>query len=204
MRDRLKYKAGRFPEILSLKHRLSFTICLLSLVSCLLSSCKENDMAKVKAMFNESDADVEKADSVVFTYKEGEYIRAVVTGKTIKRYTKTQNKLEFPDGLLVKFYEQLNLISVLKADYAENNDAEQKILVSGNVYMENSKYEILETQALTWNMRDKKVFTDKAIKIKTPDNIIYGVGFDANEDFSNYTIRRVTGIVSVDNSNGFK
>lgn len=161
-------------------------------------------MAKVKAMFNEKDADVEIADSVKFTYKEGAYIRAIVTGKTIKRYTNSQNKLEFPDGLLVKFFEQLNLISVLKADYAENNDAEQLIKVTGNVYMENSRNEIMETQELTWNIRSKKVYTDKPIKIKTPDNIIYGIGFDSDEDFSNYTIRKVTGIVAVDDSKGFK
>jgi LPS export ABC transporter protein LptC len=169
-----------------------------------LNSCQENDMAKVKSMFNEQDADVELADSVKFIYKEGAYIRAVVTGKTIKRYTKTQNKLEFPDGLLVKFFDQLNLISVLKANYAENNDAEQIIKVSGDVHMENARAEVLETQELTWNVRNKKIFTDKPIKIKTPDNIIYGVGFDSDEDFSNYTIRKVNGIVVVDDAQGFK
>lgn len=177
---------------------------MLLLVACtVLSACKENDMAKVKAMFNENEIDVETADSITFTYKEGAYKRAIVTGKTIKRYVKTQNKLIFPDGLLVKFYDQLKLISVMKADYAENNDAEQIINVSGNVYIENSKYEILETQELTWNMNTRKVYTDKAIKIKTVDNIIYGIGIVADEDFANYTIRRVTGIVSVDQTNGF-
>lgn len=192
----------KFPAIKSVFH-IPFIIILCSLFS-ILNGCQENDMAKVKSMFNEKDADVEVADSVKFTYKEGAYIRAIVTGKTIRRYTNSQNKLEFPDGLLVKFFEQLNLISVLKADYAENNDAEQLIKVSGNVYMENSRYEIMETQELTWNMRTKKVFTDKPIKIKTTDNIIYGVGFDSDEDFSNYTIRKVNGIVAVDDTKGFK
>lgn len=170
----------------------------------MISSCKENDIAKVKAMFNEQEADVEVADSARFTYKEGEYKRAVVTGKTVKRFIKTQNKLEFTDGLLVQFYDQLKLISILKADYAENNDAEQLTKVSGNVYMENARGEIMETQSLIWNMREKKVYTDQPIKIKTPDNIIYGVGFVANEDFSNYTIRRVKGVVSIDDAKGFQ
>ncbi len=192
----------KFSTIKSVCHK-SFIIILCSLFP-ILNGCQENDMAKVKSMFNEKDADVEVADSVKFTYKEGAYIRAIVTGKTIRRYTNSQNKLEFPDGLLVKFFEQLNLISVLKADYAENNDAEQLIKISGNVYMENSRYEIMETQELTWNMRTKKVFTDKPIKIKTTDNIIYGVGFDSDEDFSNYTIRKVNGIVAVDDAKGFK
>jgi LPS export ABC transporter protein LptC len=169
----------------------------------LLASCEENDIAKVKAMFDEKEVDVEVADSVQFVYKEDQYARAVVTGKTVKRYTRTQNKLEFTDGLIVRFYDQLKLISVLKADFAENNDSEQKVLVSGNVYMESAKYERMETQELTWDMRAKRVYTDKAIKIRTPDHIIYGVGFDSDEDFSNYTIRKVNGIVSVSDDNSF-
>ncbi|MCC6570018.1 MAG: LPS export ABC transporter periplasmic protein LptC [Chitinophagales bacterium] len=174
---------------------------LLSVV--LLASCEENDIAKVKAMFDEKEVDVEVADSVQFIYKEDQYARAVVTGKTVKRYTRTQNKLEFTDGLIVRFYDQLKLISVLKADFAENNDSEQKVLVSGNVYMESAKYERMETQELTWDMRAKRVYTDKAIKIRTQDHIIYGVGFDSDEDFSNYTIRKVNGIVSVSDDNSF-
>lgn len=166
-------------------------------------ACQENDLTKIKAMFNRDNVNVEVADSVNFIYKEGAYTRAVVTAKTVKRYTKSQNKLVFPDGLLVKFYDQLTLISILKADYAENDDANQIIKVSGNVYMENSKNEIMETQELLWDMRAKKVSTDKAIKIRTPDNIITGIGFDSNEDFSNYTIRKVSGTVAVDENKGF-
>jgi LPS export ABC transporter protein LptC len=192
----------KVTPIKSVRHS-TFTIVLCTILL-FLNGCQENDMAKVKSMFNEQDADVELADSVKFIYKEGAYIRAVVTGKTIKRYTKTQNKLEFPDGLLVKFFDQLNLISVLKANYAENNDAEQIIKVSGDVHMENARAEVLETQELIWNVRNKKITTDKPIKIKTPDNIIYGVGFDSDEDFSNYTIRKVNGVVAVDDAQGFK
>lgn len=186
-------------------HCSSFIVrYFLFIVIFILSSCKEVDIAKVKALVDEKDADVEVADSVKFTYKEGPYSRAVVTGKIVKRFTNSKNKLEFTDGLLVKFYEQLTLISVMKADFAESNDDEQIVNIKGNVYIENSRYEIMETQELTWNMRSKKIYTDKPIKIKTTDNTIYGVGFDADEDFSNYTIRKVNGIVAVDDAQGFK
>lgn len=176
----------------------------MSMIWMAFTACKENDITQVKALFDETQAQIEKADSATFTYKDGAYIRAVVTGKTIHRYVNAQNKIVFPDGLLVKFYQELNLISVLKAKYAENDDAKQMIIVSGDVYMENHKHEILQTPSLTWNMQTKKVYTDQAIKIKTPDHIISGIGFNADEDFSNYTIHRVTGIVSVSNSNDFK
>ncbi|MFN8282687.1 MAG: LPS export ABC transporter periplasmic protein LptC [Chitinophagales bacterium] len=177
---------------------------LLVFLIILQTSCEQVPLAKIKAMFDEKDADVEVADSVKFTYKEGEYARAVVTAPKVKRYTKEQSKLEFSNGLLVRFYEALDMISVLKADYGVNDDAKQLIITSGNVHMENAKNEIMETQELTWNIKTKKVWTDKAIRIKTPDNIINGIGFDADEDFSNYTIRKVTGVVAVDDDKGFK
>ena len=132
---------------------------MLIVVVCTLVACQENDIAKVKAMFNETDVDVEVADSVKFTYKEDGFIKAIITSKTVRRYTNTQNKLEFPNGLLVKFYEQLTLVSVLKADYAQNDEATQTIKVSGNVYMENSRNEILETQELIWHTQTKKINT---------------------------------------------
>lgn len=181
-------------------------ISMLILVSCLLFlvSCEQVPLAKIKAMFDEKDADVEVADSVKFIYKEGEYARAIVAAPKVKRYTKEQSKLEFSNGLVVKFYDALDLISVLKADYGVNDDEKQLIITSGNVHMENAKNEIMESQELTWNIKTKRVWTDKAIRIKTPENIINGIGFDADEDFSNYTIRKVTGIVSVDDDKGFK
>ena len=186
---------------LNLKSQIS-NLKFLFLVFCsffFFSSCEQVPLSKIKAMFDEKDADVEVADSVKFIYKEGEYARAIVTAPKVKRYTKAQSKLEFSNGLLVKFYETLDMISVLKADYGVNDDAKQLIIASGNVHMENAKNEIMESQELTWNIKTKRVWTDKAIRIKTN-----GIGFDADEDFSNYTIRKVTGIVSVDDDNGFK
>ena len=203
----INYKNKMFLEketlsIINRKSLISLFFVLCSLF--FFSSCEQVPLSKIKAMFDEKDADVEVADSVKFIYKEGEYARAIVTAPKVKRYTKEQSKLEFSNGLLVKFYETLDMISVLKADYGVNDDAKQLIIASGNVHMENAKNEIMESQELTWNIKTKRVWTDKAIRIKTPDNIINGIGFDADEDFSNYTIRRVTGIVSVDDDNGFK
>lgn len=187
---------------LSIVHRPSSILLVILIL--FQTSCKQVEIAKIKAMFDEKNVDVEIADSVRFTYKEGEYKRAIVTAKTLKRYTKSQSKLEFSDGLLVKFFEELRMISVLKANYGVNDDANQLITTSGDVHMENEKNEIMESQELIWNIKTKKVHTDKAIKIKTPDNIIYGIGFEADEDFSNYTIRKVTGVVAIDDDNGFK
>ena len=89
---------------LNLKSQIS-NLKFLFLVFCsffFFSSCEQVPLSKIKAMFDEKDADVEVADSVKFIYKEGEYARAIVTAPKVKRYTKAQSKLEFSNGLLLQ------------------------------------------------------------------------------------------------------
>ena len=60
---------------LNLKSQIS-NLKFLFLVFCsffFFSSCEQVPLSKIKAMFDEKDADVEVADSVKFIYKEGEY-----------------------------------------------------------------------------------------------------------------------------------
>jgi LPS export ABC transporter protein LptC len=173
-------------------------------ISVLCIACEENDVAKINALVSNNDVGIEHADSVHLIYKEGAYTRAEIRAKTVKRYIKTQNKLEFSDGLEVKFYDTLQLVSVLTADYAVNDDAQQTIFISGNVRMENFRHEILETKELNWDIRNKKISANKGVKIKTPDDIIIGTGLDSDEDFSNYTIRHVNGVVEYNEDENFR
>jgi LPS export ABC transporter protein LptC len=173
--------------------RISFLVIVIFLVA-----CEENDVSRINALVSNDDVGVERADSVHLLYKEGAYTRAEISARTVKRYIKTQNKLEFSDGLEVKFYDSLKLVSVLTADFAVNDDTKQSIFISGNVRMENFQQEVLETQELNWDIRNKKIQCSKGIKIKTPDDVITGTGLDSDEDFSNYTIRQVHGVVAYD------
>lgn len=68
----------------------------------------------------------------------------------------------------------------------------------GRVQIDNQvKHEILETPELFWSPDTKKIYTDKQVDIKTPDQVLHGMGMDSNQDFTDYTIRKVTGVVSV-------
>ena len=42
-----------------------------------------------------------------------------------------------------------------------------------------------------------RVWTDRFIKISTKDEIIYGEGFEANQDFTSYEIKQITGTIKV-------
>lgn len=47
----------------------------------------------------------------------------------------------------------------------------------------------------------EKITSDKFVKVTTIDEEIIGYGFDANEDFSEYTVRNVKMITTIDDPN---
>ena len=70
--------------------------------------------------------------------------------------------------------------------------------MEGNVVFENDKGEKLETEKLIWEEKNASIRTESAIRITTPNEIITGYGLEADEDFSNYSIRNISGIVNVE------
>ena len=56
----------------------------------------------------------------------------------------------------------------------------------------NQKNEVLETDELFWNPNTKKIYSNKAVDIKTPEQTIHGIGMDSNQDFTQYTIRKIS------------
>lgn len=161
-------------------------------------------MKKINALINEQEVGVEKADSIVLTYKEDQFLKAQIFGETIHRYIKNQSKLEFPKGIEVKFYELGELNALLTADFALFDDNKGVILIKGNVDMYNSKHENLLTDEMEWDMNTKTIHTKSSITIKTPHDIIHGIGMHAKEDFSQYAIKKVTGIVAYNKDENFR
>lgn len=104
----------------------------------------------------------------------------------------------FPDGLFVEFYEEEGQVtSTLKANYGKQ-DRNNMFEAQGNVVVQNLvKKEKLETEQLFWDKRRAKIHTDKFVRITTPEQIIMGNGLQANQDFSSYVIRDITGIIDL-------
>ena len=120
---------------------------------------------------------------------------------------------EFPKGIyLEQFDAMLNTAATLRADYAYYDDQQEVWHLTGNVYATNVNGEQFETPELYWEQKYERVYSDSAITITRPPTpaaiqadgdsakgtIIKGVGFEANQEMTKYTIRRPTGIFSVD------
>ena len=163
----------------------------------ILAGCR-NDLQVIDELYTEEEVKFDIAEAPVMTYTELGMKRLDIHAPVLKSWNQNPRKTEFPEGLEVAFYNGQTNTSNLTADYGVNMEQSKELIVEGNVVFKNDKGEMLETERLTWNEQDAKIRTDSEIRITTVDEIITGVGLEADEDFSNYSIRQISGIVHIE------
>jgi hypothetical protein len=73
------------------------------------------------------------------------------------------------------------------------------IFTKNNVIVENlESKETLFTESLYWNQKIKKIYTRSAVKITSPDKIIFGDSLNANESFSQRVIHGMRATLEIE------
>jgi len=165
----------------------------------LLNSC-ENDLEEIKNVATSDELKYETMKMVELLYSDSAIIRVKVLGNKMLRYLDVNTpRQEFPEGIKVDFFDLSGRIqSELTAKYALRFEKKNEIIVKDSVVWESKKMEMLETEELIWDEKLNKVYTKKFVKITRPGEIIYGYGFEANQDFTRWEINAITGRIKVD------
>ncbi|MEP7170002.1 MAG: LPS export ABC transporter periplasmic protein LptC [Bacteroidota bacterium] len=168
----------------------------LALIAVIFYSCV-NDKSKVDLVTKKINLPVETATDISVLYSDSAKVKAKLTAPLMNHFTAPKSYFEMPKGVDLKFYDDtLNVISTLTANYAINREEENIMEARNNVVVVNKKGEMLNTEHLIWNQKTKKIYSNEFAKITTKDEIIYGNGFEANEDFTKYKINKVKGTLS--------
>ena len=163
------------------------------------SAC-ESDIEKVKLLTQESNYPEQSMTNAAIMHKSNASLKVKVTSPEINRYTSTEEPHTiFPHGLNVEFYDStLTVESRITANYAIYYENEDRWEAKNNVVAINSKGDTLNTEYLVWNQEKEKIHTDRYVRITTKDGIIHGKGFEANQDFTNWSIKKTTGTIEVE------
>lgn len=176
--------------------RWLFIISFLSVFT----SCKP-DLKQVDKTLDRSLLNSEKAEDVTIYYSKEGHTKAEL--KTpVFRHMQQNNPpyVEMPAGLQVTFFdEDLKITSILTSKYGKLFEHNNNVLVRDSVVVKNFKGEMLQTEELVWNEKLQKFFTEKFVKITTPTQVIYGAGLESNQQFTEYKITNVSGIIGVEN-----
>lgn len=165
----------------------------------LLVSCK-NDMAEIEAMSDQFSTQVEAAHNVEILYSDSAQVRVRVTGPTMLYHLdRAEPQQEFPDGVNVDFFDADGAItSQLTALYGLRLENKAEVVVRDSVVWKSVEGDTLETEELFWDERRGKIYSKKFVVITRPDEVIYGHGFEADQDFSYSRINAIEGRIKVD------
>ncbi len=99
---------------------------------------------------------------------------------------------------LEKFDTLFQVEASIEADTAYFFDKKKLWKLIGHVHVQNLKGEKFDTELLYWDQNQKKVYSDKRVRIEQPDQIIYARGFESNEQMTKYRFFQTDGIFYVD------
>ncbi len=161
--------------------------------------CSDNKIKKV--VVNTAVMPQLSSDSITTIVSDSGIIRYKIYAPHWEIFDKIDTPCwNFSEGLRFERFDSLynvdaNIFSKKAVYYTEMelwklNDSVRAVNIQG---------ENFETNELFWNQKTQTIYSDSAIKVTQADKIIYGVGFESNQEFTRYTIRKPTGIIPVEN-----
>lgn len=165
----------------------------------LVSAC-ENDLEEVKRVTQgKEDLPLQTIFNSVTQYTDSGRITFTISAGRIDRYTGEEGHDDFSEGIeVINYARDGSVASRITAQKAQHFSSENIMIAKDDVELENSEGKKLNTEELTWNEQEHRIFTDKFVKITTPTEILFGDGLDAKEDFSRYEIKNIKGRIKIE------
>jgi LPS export ABC transporter protein LptC len=172
---------------------------VMALVCAAVIGCK-NDLDTVAAVDLPSDAPDRVTTNAEYFYSDSGVVRNRLRAGRVDDYLEEgRQRTVMSDGVELLFYDPSGGPgSKLTARRGTVDSKKHRMQVDENVVFVNARGEKLETEQLIWSQDSDRVYTDRPVRITRESDIIYGQGLDANQDFSRYTVRRITGNLFID------
>ncbi len=160
-------------------------------------SC-ETDIETINTITHKSNLPGLSAKNIEIIRTDSARIILKISAPELHRYeTKKKPYVIFPKGIKVLYYNNYPYVeSSLSANYAKHYEQTQLWEAKYDVVAINSEGEILNTEHLIWDEKKEIIYSDKFVRITTKDEIIYGEGFEADEKFTKWKIKKVKGTIN--------
>lgn len=159
----------------------------------------ETTVQEISELAQQEDSlSVELATDVAVTYTDSGLLKAKIYAPLMRHYPDASSPyMEMDSGVNAEFFTKDGLKqSWLSAGYAISYEKTNVIILRKDVVVSTIKDEVISSEELIWDQKKKKIRSNKDVKIRIKDEkILYGKGFESNEDFSWYRIVNLKGII---------
>ena len=177
----------------------STIIAALFIGAAILFSACENDLKTIKAFSSPKDLPILYAENYKSTYIDSGQVRNYLEAPVLQQFESDGNPfIEFPKGVILdKFDGQKRILSSITANYAKQYTKEKKWEAKNNVIAVNNEGDTLKTEHLIWEESTGKIYSERYVKFVHDDKIIYGNGFESDQNMENWRIKDVEGIIYI-------
>lgn len=175
----------------------AFHIIIVFLSLSLLLAC-ENDVEKINFLTGKKLVPLESTRNITLIFSDSGLVTARLISPLVERYEGDTSFVEFKEGLNLEFFNNDKQVeSRLMAKYAIKYNQSGVMEAKNKVEVLNQKGEVLNCEHLVWNQSTHQIYSNTFVKIRTADEIIFGDGFESNEDFSKYKIKKIRGTINL-------
>ena len=126
-------------------------------------------------------------------FYQNDRLSAILESGRIRKYAKRSTVL-LDSGVVMEFYNaEGQHTSKLTSDSGRADESKNDMIAMGHVVAHSDSGEMLETEQLRWENRTRKIISEVPVKLSTPTDTIYGVGFVSDENLKNWQIREPKG-----------
>lgn len=162
-----------------------------------LTACVNNPK-EVNSLTEKDTGPLQQAYNIEMFYSDSARLKARLVSPLLEKYGGQKPYVLFPSGVKAYFYDADRKVnSWLTSKYAISYEVEKRMEARKDVEVMNNKGEKLNTEHLVWDQNQQKLYSDVFVRITTKEEVIYGDGFEANQDFTKYKIKKIKGTINL-------
>ena len=174
-------------------------VLIISIVTLFSIGCTKEKVQPiiVGKISSEEIPDQESWNSTVFFSDSGK-TRAIMHAGNLKVFSKTKETL-LEKNIKIDFYNEDGIkTTTVTSKRGRVDERTNNLYAMDSVVARNDSGVVLRTNELMWRDKDKKIVSDKFVKIDSPDESIEGYGFESDQHMRNYVIYNITYITIPD------
>lgn len=178
--------------LISFFKQSSFHLTFVAFVVVLIGCSNEKIKPQVNYTIEDENIPVQESWNSEIYFTENGELKAILYSDHLMVYNEPREKLL--ENLKIEFFnEKGRKTSLLTSKRGRIDDITENMYAIDSVVAINDSSNVkLETDELMWRKSDRKIVSDKFVKITSPDEIIEGYGFESDQNLQNYTIFDIT------------
>lgn len=170
----------------------------------LFGSCK-NDPNAVRALNEADESPLEYQENILMIYTDSAQKKFELRAPKAANFPERDEQepyLEFDEGIDVLFFDIHGEIeSSMRGNYAIRYPQRNIWEARGDVEVVGKTGEKLNTEHLIWDEIEEIIYSDEFVTINTGKEIFMGEGFVSDQNFTQYTIKKIVGEITLEEEN---